>query len=86
MILLDIKRYIREHQAVRGDQLQARFRLSASALDGLINALVEQGHIYSTGSGCHNGACANCQGEQVIYQWRDQASRPFPIALSPQSR
>ena len=85
MILLDLKRYVREQGQVSDQQLMNRFQLTASALEGLLAPLIQQGHIYASPGRCQMGGCQSCQHTGHVYQWRDRRYRPFSLPVIHQS-
>ncbi|QKI88495.1 FeoC-like transcriptional regulator [Thiomicrorhabdus xiamenensis] len=84
MILLDIKRYIRQRERVSLDDIINRFDLSRDAAEGLLQPLISQGHIQSLSASCSTGRCSSaCQSNQTYYQWLDNKLRQlnFPVQL-----
>ena len=80
MILLDIKRYIRQHHQVSDQQLMAKFHLSPSALQGLMQPLIQQGHIQVQQAGCQTGSCSSCSAaDQQLFTWLERRYRPLSI-------
>lgn len=80
MILLDIKHYIREHHQVSDQQLMARFHLSACALQGLMQPLIQQGHIQVQQAGCQTGSCSSCSAsDQQVFTWLARPYRTLSI-------
>ncbi|MBD3612758.1 MAG: transcriptional regulator [Hydrogenovibrio crunogenus] len=87
MILLELKRYIKKHRSVSGQNIQNHFDISEETLEGLIRPLVEQGHIkevQASGSGgCSTGTCqTGCSvTSQKEYFWTDKQHKSIHIPL-----
>jgi len=90
LILLAIKDYIRQHQAVSRQALINHFDLQPDALDGLLAPLIAQGHVietqsqpHSAGVTCHTGQCAtNCKlPAPKLILWCEKPLRPLPIPI-----
>ncbi len=90
MILLAIKDYIRQHQAVSRQALQNHFDLDAEALDGLLAPLIQQGHVIETQSQadamtgqCQSGTCGDhCQlPDPKLILWCEKPLKPLPIRI-----
>ncbi|MBO1926907.1 transcriptional regulator [Thiomicrorhabdus sp. 6S2-11] len=93
MILLELKRYIRQHERVSFSDICNRFDLSEDAAAGLLQPLVQQGHIQTidnfsaTTTSCNSGGCSGgCASQQTYYQWLErkvkQLSLPVQIKVS----
>ncbi|CAN8139320.1 putative ferrous iron transport protein C [uncultured Thiomicrorhabdus sp.] len=90
MILLELKRYIRQRERVSFNDICNRFDLSDDAAQGLLEPLVQQGHIQTIenfaekGISCHSGGCGgSCSNQQSYYQWLDRKVKQlnFPVQL-----
>ncbi|WP_024850910.1 FeoC-like transcriptional regulator [Hydrogenovibrio kuenenii] len=86
MILLDIKRYIRDHQQVSADDLKNRFDLDDSALEGILAPLIQQGHIQSVsseGGSCSTGGCNSGCGSAAkqMYYWTSKRLKTVGIPI-----
>lgn len=90
MILLAIKDYIRQHQAVSREALLNHFDLDDDALDGLLAPLIQQGHVIETQSqsdsvseGCSSGTCGDhCQlPDPKRILWCEKPLKPLPIPV-----
>lgn len=90
MILLDVKNYIQQHEAVNREALQNHFDLDSHALDGLLMPLVAQGHVIETatqasteGKLCASGHCGDhCQlPDPKRILWCEKPLKPLPIAI-----
>lgn len=89
MILLKIKRYIQEHKTVTAEHLRNKFDLDQQALEGLLDRLIQQGHIQQTqsaksySSGCQSGKCNQNSTKSIptSYIWSDNALKTLPIRL-----
>ena len=59
MILLEVKRYIRERQQVSAEDIKNRFGFDDDALEGILAPLLDQGHVQwidSNGESCSSGS------------------------------
>jgi putative ferrous iron transport protein C len=89
MILLEMKRYIRENQQVSTDDLKNRFDLDDNALQGLLTPLIEQGHVQmvsSDGGSCSTGNCnsgCSSSAKEMVY-WTSKRLKPLNIAVQVQ--
>lgn len=85
MILLDVKRYIREHQQVSAEDLKNRFDVDDQALDGLLDPLIHQGHVQvidSDGETCSSGACSSCSASaKLMVYWTDKRLKRVNIPI-----
>ncbi|BBP46775.1 hypothetical protein THMIRHAS_21480 [Thiosulfatimonas sediminis] len=89
MILLELKRYIRQRERVSLQDICRRFDLSTDAAEGLLAPLIQQGHIQIlqnfSATSCHSGGCgAACQGQQGYYQWLEHKIRPLSVPIQVQ--
>ncbi len=85
MILLDVKKYIKTHEQVTGEQICNRFDLSESSLEGIVAPLIEQGHVTqvkatdSCGSGKCNSGCSFASSDN--YYWTTQKLKAINIPI-----
>ncbi len=85
MILLELKKYIRQHEQVTLADIKNRFDLSEEAAFGLMNPLLEQGHVQEiSASSCSTGNCStgcsqNSKGPS--YQWMDKRLKNLSISI-----
>lgn len=86
MILLNIKKYIKEHQRVTIRDIQHHFELDEKAAIGLMEPLLQQGYIQEIGNntdqGCSTGGCStNCHqvSKGAEFQWVDKPLKPLSI-------
>ncbi len=86
MILLELKRYIQQHQQVSLQDIQAHFDLSEEAALGLLAPLQQQGHVLTlntphacTSKTCHTG-CAQPENIQS-FLWSDSVKKPVTIPI-----
>lgn len=93
MILLELKRYIRQRERVSFNDICNRFDLTSDAARGLLQPLLSQGHIQTienfskVTSSCNSGGCGGgCASQQTYYQWLDrkvkQLKLPVELKLS----
>ncbi|WP_373017502.1 FeoC-like transcriptional regulator [Thiomicrorhabdus sp.] len=87
MLLLDIKRYIKQHHEVSLSDIQNRFDLSEDTVKGIMTPLINQGHIQVlSADGCASGSCSSgcsqAKGSER-YLWRDKCfiSLSIPIQV-----
>ena len=85
MILLDLKKYIKQHEQVTLADIKNHFDLTEEAAYGLIRPLIQQGHVQeikiascSTGE-CSTGCTQNSQGPS--YQWVDKRLKSLSIPI-----
>ncbi|MDG6773792.1 FeoC-like transcriptional regulator [Thiomicrorhabdus sp. ZW0627] len=85
MILLDIKRYIKQHHEVSLEDIQNHFDLTEDTVRGIMTPLINQGHIQvldsascSTGK-CSSG-CSQANGNER-YLWRDKCFTSLSIPV-----
>lgn len=85
MILLELKRYIRDHQQVSAEDLKNRFDIDDEALDGLLSPLIAQGHVQlidSEGETCSSGACSRCSSSaKLMVYWTDKRLKRVNIPI-----
>lgn len=86
MILLELKRYIRQHHEVSLDDIVNHFDLTDEAAKGLLDPLVRQGHIQRlpAASACQSGRCSSgCASSKKSdhYLWRDKCLVSLPIRV-----
>ncbi|MCF6253547.1 MAG: FeoC-like transcriptional regulator [Thiomicrorhabdus sp.] len=86
MILLDLKRYIKQHQNVTLRDIQAHFDLSEDAALGLLSPLLQQGHVLrlSTANSCSSQTChSSCAQLDTTprYQWSTSAKKPLTLPI-----
>ncbi|MDX1351385.1 MAG: FeoC-like transcriptional regulator [Thiomicrorhabdus sp.] len=88
MILLDIKKYIRQHQRVTLRDIQNHFELDEAAAIGLMEPLLQQGFIQEitsdNGPSCTTGRCStNCHqvSKGSEFQWVDKPIKPLSIPV-----
>lgn len=87
MILLELKRYIRQRQDVSLSDIKNRFDLTDDSAKGMLSHLIRQGHVQEVAAGsCISGQCSTgcqqaSQGEH--YLWRDKClvSLSIPIQV-----
>jgi hypothetical protein len=83
MILLELKRYIRQHRQVTAANLLHRFDISQATLEGLMTPLLQQGFIYrqSQSNACSSGCQRRCHSTQEdIYYWSERALTPLKLS------
>jgi len=87
MILLDLKHYIKQHQQVTLNDIKIHFDLSEEAALGLLDHLLQQGHVlacHPPTSSCASQTChSDCaqSHKTVHYQWSDAIKRPVSIPI-----
>lgn len=83
MILLEVKRYIRQHQQVSLENILHHFDITPDTARGLLMPLIAQGHIVEIPAGsCSTGKCStSCKTHSEHYQWIERKLRPVPIAI-----
>jgi predicted HTH transcriptional regulator len=85
MILLELKKYIKQHEQVTLTDIKNHFDLSEEAAFGLINPLLKQGHVQEiNASSCSTGKCStgcsqNSKGP--TYQWVDKRLKSLSIPI-----
>ncbi|MFA6700800.1 MAG: FeoC-like transcriptional regulator [Thiomicrospira sp.] len=83
MILLELKRYIRQHRQVAAQQLLHRFDISQDTLEDLIAPLLQQGHVYRqrSASGCDANCHSGCRRVQEgeVYYWSERPLIPLNL-------
>ncbi len=90
MILLKLKRYIKQHQRVTLKDIQAHFDLSEEAALGLLKPLLQQGHVIvaNTVSSCQGQTCTtscthSTQIATTTYQWIESPKKQVSIPIQP---
>jgi len=86
MILLELKRYIKHHQTVTLDDIQAYFDLTEDAALGLLDPLLKQGHVLrlASSNACSSQTChSNCTqlNDTLRYQWSNSIKKPVTIPI-----
>ncbi len=86
MILLELKKYIKQHQRVTLQDIQYHFNIDEAAAIGLLEPLLQQGHIQeiATSASCSTGSCStNCHqvSKGAQFQWIDAAIKPLSIPV-----
>lgn len=85
MILLDLKKYIKQHGQVTLMDITNHFDLTEEAVFGLITPLLNQGHVQEiNASSCATGKCStgcskNSPGPS--YQWVDKPLKSLSIPI-----
>jgi hypothetical protein len=85
MILLDLKKYIKQHEQVTLADIKNHFDLTEEAASGLITPLLKQGHVQEINAsscatgGCSTGCSHNSQGPS--YQWIDKRLKSLSIPV-----
>ncbi|MGC9385644.1 MAG: FeoC-like transcriptional regulator [Hydrogenovibrio sp.] len=85
MILLELKHYIRTHRNVAEHNLLHRFDVSATTLQGLLQPLIDQGHVQvvndfaTCSSGCRTGCTLS--NAEPHYLWSDLRQRALQIPV-----
>lgn len=82
MILLEMKRYIKQHEKVTFDDICHHFDLNTSAAEGILQRLIRQGNIQKlTGQNCSTGGChSHCQ-QQDWFIWLEKKYVPLNLNL-----
>lgn len=89
MILLDLKKYIKRHERVSLQDIQRHFDIDEQATIGLMEPLLQQGHIqeliHSTDdASCSSGKCSStCHqvSKGSEFQWVDKPIKPLSIPV-----
>jgi len=88
MILLNIKRYIKQHHDVSLTDILNHFDLTEDSARGMLSHLVRQGHVQviDTADSCSSGQCSTgcTQASQTEhYLWRDKCfvSLSIPVQV-----
>ena len=86
MILLELKKYIKQHQRVSLQDVQYHFDIDEAAAIGLLEPLIQQGHIHAipSASGCATGHCStHCYqvSKGALFQWVDSPIKPLSIPV-----
>lgn len=89
MILLDLKKYIKQHKRVSLQDIQNHFDIDETAAIGLMEPLLQQGYIQaispsSNNSSCSSGQCSStCQqvSKGAEFQWVGKALKPLSIPV-----
>lgn len=90
MILLALKKYIKQHQQVSLKDIQYHFDIDEAAAIGLLEPLIKQGYVQalSTSNGCQSnrrdsGCHSGCQqvSKSAQFQWCDAPVKPLPITI-----
>lgn len=85
MILLQLKNYIRQHERVMLQDIQFHFDIDEAAAIGLMEPLLQQGHIQEIpNSGCATGLCSsNCHqvSKGSEFQWVENPINPLSIPV-----
>ena len=89
MILLDLKRYVKQHKRVTLQNIKHHFDLDEAAAIGLMESLLQQGYIqelpnYPAGESCSTGKCStNCHqvSKGVEFQWVDKPLKSLSIPV-----
>ena len=86
MILLDLKKYIKQQRRVTLKDIQNHFYIDESAAIGLMEPLLQQGFIQEIidNQSCSTGGCStNCHqvSKGSDFQWVDKPLKPLSIAV-----
>lgn len=89
MILLDLKRYVKQHQRVTLQDIRHHFDLDEPAAIGLIEPLLQQGYIqelpnHTSSESCSTGQCStHCHqvSKGAEFQWVDHPLKPLSIPV-----
>ena len=89
MILLDLKRYIKQHQRVTLQDIRHHFDLDEAAAIGLMEPLLQQGYIQElentpSAESCSTGKCStNCHqiSKGSEFQWVDKPLKSLSIPV-----
>lgn len=87
MILLEIKKYIRQHHEVTLSDIKNHFDVTEEAAKGMLALLIKQGHVQAIDSqGCASGQCSTgCSqaNNDEQYLWRDKCfvSLSIPVQV-----
>jgi len=89
MILLDLKRYIKQYQRVTLQDIQHHFDLDEEAAIGLMEPLLQQGYIQELSNNpvaesCSTGKCStNCHqvSKGAEFQWVDRPLKSLSIPV-----
>jgi len=89
MILLEVKRYIKQHQRVTLRDIQHHFDIDENAVIGLMEPLLQQGYIQeisadSTSTSCQSGKCrSDCYqaSKKSEFQWVNKPLKPLSIPV-----
>ena len=89
MILLDLKRYIKQHQRVTLQDIRHHFDLDEPAAIGLMEPLLQQGYIQelannSAAESCSTGKCStHCHqvSKGAEFQWIDKPLKSLSIPV-----
>lgn len=88
MILLNIKKYIKQHQRVKLKDIQNHFELDEAAAIGLMEPLLQQGYIQEiarpNNQTCTTGHCStSCHqvSKGSEFQWVDKPLKPLSIPV-----
>ena len=85
MILLDLKKYIKQHEQVTLADIKNHFDLTDEAAFGLINPLLKQGHVQEIdASSCSTGECSTSCSQNSrgpTYQWVDKRLKSLSIPI-----
>lgn len=83
MILLELKRYIRQHHQVSLENILHHFDITEDAAQGLLAPLIQQGHILEiSAASCSSGKCSSgCNSASNRYQWIEKKHKPFPFPI-----
>lgn len=83
MILLQLKRYIRQHQRVTLENIKNRFDISEDTAQGLLLPLMKQGHIVEIpAASCSSGLCSSsCHAGSIEFQWLNKKVKPLPSSI-----
>lgn len=87
MILLALKKYIKQHQRVTLQDIQYHFNIDEQAAIGLLEPLLQQGHIQEIEqrlSNCSTGQCStHCHqvSKGAEFQWIDKPIKPLSIPV-----
>lgn len=85
MILLDLKRYIKDHGQVSLAMIQTHFDLDEAAAHALLAPLLKQGHVTEipmpscTTGECTTGCAHNHSGPS--YQWTNKPVKSLSIPI-----
>ncbi len=85
MILLDLKKYIKQHEQVTLADIKNHFDLTDEAALGLITPLLKQGHVQEiNASSCSTQECSTGCSQNSLgptYQWVDKRLKSLSIPI-----
>ena len=70
MILSEIQNSIKQQGKTSIAELEAKFKMDANAIRGILNKLIRKGRIKKMGEGQKCGGCKSCAPEAIeFYEW-----------------